>query len=465
MLNPIKIESIQSEDASLTQHESTMNTNVHDRYRIIVLLGLLISVSLWPSAGYSQQAAKLERLQFTGLKKLSAEQAIELSGLKIGQTIDAGVLDAAAARLLESGLFKRLSYSVHSPNGRATVTFAVAESAIMLPVAFENFVWFSDEDLLETIRRDVPFFNGSAPATGDTTDKIAADLQRLLNSRNITGHVESFPNVTKDKLELVFTVKGAKVPVCVVRFPGAAAIPEAELMQASRPLLNTEYSKKDITAFVDTRLTLLYRRLGHLRAEFQPLKFMLTNAPQCAGGVDVSVPVEEGLSYRWAKSVWDGNEKLTIEELATALGMNPGDLAEGTKIDDGLKKVADAYRRHGYLSAAVKETVEYDDANSSVIYRFSITEGARYFMGKLIINGLPAGDEERLRAKWTLGTNALFDASYVEDFGQKGMREFMTGLAQRSPGGRRPNVEMQTKPDDQKQTVDVIISFNQARDR
>jgi hypothetical protein len=205
----------------------------------------------------------------------AADQAIELSGLKIGQTIDAGVLDAAAATLLQSGLFKRLGYSVHSPNGRATVTFAVEESAIVLPVAFENFVWFSDEEMVAAIRRDVPFFNGSAPAIGDTTDKITNDLQRLLNSRNITGHVESFPNVTKDKLELVFTVKGAKIPVCVVRFPGAAAIPEAQLMQASRPLLSTEYSRKDITAFIDTRLTPLYRRLGHLRAEFQPLKFTL----------------------------------------------------------------------------------------------------------------------------------------------------------------------------------------------
>src|SRR5260370_3702912 len=266
-----------------------MNTNAHDRYRIIVLLGLLISVSLWPSAGYSQQAAKLERLQFTGLKKLSADQAIELSGLEIGQTIDAGVLDAAAARLLESGLFKRLSYRVHSPNGRATVTFAVEESAIMLPVVFEDFVWFSEEELVAAIRRVLPFYNGSAPASGDTTDRITAGLQHLLNSQNITGNVESFANVTKDKLELVFAVKGGKIPVCVVRFPGAAAIPEAQLMQASRPLLNTEYSRKDITAFVDARLTLLYRRLGHLRAAFQPLKFMLPNAPQCAGGADATV--------------------------------------------------------------------------------------------------------------------------------------------------------------------------------
>jgi len=432
--------------------------------RIIVLLGLLISVSLWPSAGYSQQAARLERIQFTGLKKVSADQAVELSELKIGQIIDAGVLDAAAARLLQSGLFKKLGYRVHSPNGRATVTFAVEESAIMLPVVFEDFVWFSDEELVAAIRRDLPFYNGSAPATGDTTDKITTGLQRLLNSRNITGNVESFANVTKGKLELVFAVKGGKIPVCVLRFPGAAAIPESQLMEASRPLLNTEYSRKDITAFVDARLTPLYRRLGHLRAEFQPLKFTLTNSPQCAGGVDVSVPVAEGLSYRWAKSVWDGNEKLTIEELATALGMNPGDLADGIKIDDGLKKVAEAYRRRGYLSATVKGTIEYDD-NSTLTYRFNVVEGARYFMGKLIINGLSAEEQERLRSKWTLGTNAVYDQTYVDDFEQKTLREFVAGLAQRSPSSRRPGVEVKTKPDAQKQIVDVIISFNQAQDR
>jgi outer membrane protein assembly factor BamA len=442
-----------------------MNTNIRDCYRIIVVVGLLISVSLWPYPGYSQQAVKLEKIQFTGLKKLSAAQAIELSGLKLGQSTDAGVLDAAAARLLESGLFKKLGYSVHNTNGRATVTFAVEESAVALPVVFEDFVWFSDEDVLAAIRLDVPFFNGTAPVTGDMTDKITADLQRLLNSRSLAGHVESYPNVTKDKPELVFTVKGAKIPVCVVRFPGAAAIPEAQLMQASRPLLGTEYSRKDITAFVDARLTPLYRRLGHLRAEFQPLKFTLTNSPRCAGGVDVSIPVEEGLSYRWIKSVWDGNEKLTIEELATSLGMNPGDLADGTRIDDGLKKLAEAYLRNGYLSAAVRETVEYDDGNSGVIYRFNIVEGARSFMGKLIIKGLPAEDEGRLREKWTLGSNAVYDQTYVDDFEQKGLREFMTGLAQRSPGSRRPHVELKIKPDAQKQTVDVIISFNQAQDR
>ena len=90
---------------------------------------------------------------------------------------------------------------------------------------------------------------------------------------------------------------------------------------------------------------------------------------------------------------------------------------------------------------------------------------ARSFMGKLIINGLPAEEEERLRSKWTLGSNAVYDQTYVDDFEQKGLREFIVGLVQRAPRSRRARVGLTTKPDPQKQTVDVIISFNQAQDR
>ena len=85
---------------------------------------------------------------------------------------------------------------------------------------------------------------------------------------------------------------------------------------------------------------------------------------QCAGGVNITIPVQEGVSYRWAKSIWDGSDKLTVEELATALGMNPGDLADGTKIDNGLKSVDKAYGRRGFLTATIQSSAEYDDAAS-----------------------------------------------------------------------------------------------------
>jgi outer membrane protein assembly factor BamA len=405
-----------------------------------------------------QQGARLQKVEVTGLKRMTAEQVITLSGLQLGQAVDGTVLDAAANKMMQSGLFRRLGYRTRTNRDGAIVTFDVVESAVSLPIVFENFVWFTDDELLAAIRQDVPFFNGTAPATGDTTDKIAAALQRLLAARNINARVEYLPYVSKDKQELLFTVRGARIPICSLHFPGASAIPEAELIKASREILNTEYSKKDIATFAPIKLIPLYRHLGYLRSEFQPATVSLENSPACPSGVSVTIPVEEGAVYTWAGSEWNGNEKLTVDDLAGALGMNPGEVADGFKIEKGLKEVRRAYAGRGYLSAQVKESMEFAEGRSAVRYIFNITEGPRFFMGNLIISGLAPADVEALKSKWTLGANSVFDESYIDQFRQTALREFLSGLIQRSRAART-NVEVSTRPDAAKLTVDVLINF------
>jgi outer membrane protein assembly factor BamA len=137
--------------------------------------------------------------------------------------------------------------------------------------------------------------------------------------------------------------------------------------------------------------------------------------------------------------------------------MKTGELADGVKIDNGLKEVRKTFGRRGYVGASFKESIEFDDATRRVSYRFAVNEGQRYFMGNLIVNGLPAAEVERLKAKWTLGSNAVFDESYFDEFRQTGLREFLSGLMQRT--GARARVEVEMKPNAAKQTVDVIITF------
>jgi outer membrane protein assembly factor BamA len=461
MLKPFKIESDTLwQDALLLGPESTMNVCARNKFisRMVPVIGLLL-VAL-PSLCLGQQRAKLEKVEFVGLKRLSPEQAIAMTGLQVGQIVEPKLLDAVAGKLMESGLFRRLSYRVRSADDQATVIFDVEEAATNLPVVFENFVWFTDAEILAAIRRDVPFFDGTAPLAGGATDKIAAALQKLLTEKNIPGRVEFLPSVAKGKQELVFTVKGAKIPVCALHFPGAAAIPEAELIKSSQQLLKRDYSRPDISGFATQTLIAMYRHIGRLRAQFQqPTASTEPRSAQCAGGVSVTIPVDEGIAYSWAEAEWKGNQVLLAEELSATLGMKAGEVADGLKIDNGIKKVRKAYGQRGYMAADVKESSELDDASGRVSYRFVVAEGPRYFMGKLIINGLSAEDAERLKAKWTLGTNAVFNESYVEDFRQTGLREFLTSLVQRSPGGSGARVEVEEKSDPQKQTVDVIITF------
>ena len=407
----------------------------------------------------AQQQQTLGRIEFVGLKRLTREQVITMSGLKVGQMVSGPVLDAAANELLKSGMFRKMSYRVHTVGSQAVVTFTVEESAISLPVVFENFVWFSNDEIVAAVRKDVVFFNGTSPASGETPDKIAAALQRMLTEKHIAGQVDYLPYVSKDKQELLFTVKGAHIPLCSLHFPGASAVSEADLVKAAQPLFKTDYSQKDTMTFVPLNLLPLYRHIGHLRAEFDQPAATLETGAQCGGGVNVTIPVNEGKSYRWAKSVWDGNDKLTVEELGEALGMNPGDLADGIKIDKGLKNVDKAYGKRGFLQPTIQTSIEFDDTASVVTYNFKINEGPRYFMGDLIITGLTTADAADLKSKWTLGSNAVFDESYVDQFRAGPLREMLRVINQRSRAGVRTNVEVEQRPSKQRLTVDVVIAF------
>ncbi len=434
------------------------NASLSPSLRPSLAAAILIVAALF-SPLVAQQQQTLARIEFVGLKRLTPEQVITMSGLKIGQTVNGAVLDAAAEQLLKSGMFRRLSYRVHNVANQAIVTFQAEESAISLPVVFENFVWFSEDEIVAAVRKDVVFFSGTSPASGETPDKIAAGLQRLLNEKHIAGTVEYLPYVSKDKQELIFTVKGAHIPICSLHFPGASAVSEGDLIKAAQPLFKNDYSQKDTMTFLPLNLLPLYRHIGHLRAEFQTPTATLETGAQCGGGVNVTIPVNEGQSYRWAKSVWDGNDKLTVEDLGTALGMNPGDLADGLKIDAGVKNVTRAYGNRGFLTPTIQTSTEFDDAASLVTYAFKINEGPRYFMGDLVITGLQPADAAELKSKWTLGTNAVFDESYIDQFRQGPLREFVRAMMQRSRTGMRTNVGVEERPNAQRLTVDVVISF------
>ena len=409
---------------------------------------------------HAQQKLTLRRVDFVGLKKLTGQQVIDASGLKVGDPVSPEIVDAAAEKLMQSGLFRKLGYKLRTANNDATIIFDVEEASRNLPVVFENFVWFSEDEIARAIRQDVPFFDGTAPEGGTMTDKIAAALQRLLSQKQIPGRVEHMPytDLARGTQEILFTVEGVKIPVCSLHFPGATAISEADLIKASQALLKSDYSRKDASGFANYTLFPLYRHLGYLRAQFQRPAAALEKSPgPCAGGVALTIPVDEGVVYSWNTAEWSGNQALTEEDLAAALAMTSGEVADGVKIDKGLKDARKAYGRRGYIAAAFKESTEFDDSTRRVSYRFNVNEGPRYFMGNLIVNGLPVEEVERLKAKWTLGSNAVFDESYLDDFRQHGLREFMAVLTQRT--GSHPKVETEIKPNAQKQTVDVIISF------
>jgi outer membrane protein assembly factor BamA len=147
---------------------------------------------------------------------------------------------------------------------------------------------------------------------------------------------------------------------------------------------------------------------------------------------------------------------LSSEELSTALGLRAGDLVPQTKIDEGLGRIRNAYARRGYINAQITDVKRNRD-NRRTDFQFTIREGQQYRMGLLSVTGLTPAETRQLTNKWTLAPNAIFDDSYLDQFRTAVLRPFVASRVQRT--GIRSTFGVNTKPDSQKRTVDVIITF------
>ncbi|HEX7998120.1 MAG TPA: POTRA domain-containing protein [Pyrinomonadaceae bacterium] len=421
---------------------------------------LLLSLSLLTAcvANAQQEAAKTLRLgkvEVSGLERYTQEQVLTASGLQIGQAIDIPAADEAANRLMSSGLFKTLSYRFRSSGNQVTITFLVEEAKVMFPVVFDNFVWFTDQQLLDAIRREVPSFDGTAPESGQMPDSIKKALQALLNERKIPGEVDYIlaASPSGQNAEHLFSVKGVKIPICSLTIPGARDVKESDLLNAAKPLFEQDYSFKDVKAFARVNLIPIYRQRGHLRAHFlDPVVKPSTDAA-CKNGVNLDMQVNEGYIYTWEQANWSGNNALSAQELSAALGLKQGERADGLKIDKGWMAVSEAYGKKGYIDARLRGTPEFDDANRRVSYNYTVTEGPQYRMGSLEINGVPEALAQRLKESWQLKPSDVFDASYYEKFMKKAIMEI--GAA----GLRFSESNVQFKPNRDNLTVSVVINI------
>jgi outer membrane protein insertion porin family len=429
------------------------------------VLLLAVSSSLLPGVSVvdAQQTApagqmRLGKIEVSGLTRMTEAQVIEASGLEVGQEVDVAALDAAAERLLGTGLFTKLSYRYRTKGVEAVVTFEVEESKAErnIPVVFDNFVWFTEEELTRAVRNELPTFDGKAPESTGAVASITRALERQLRARKIAGQVDYMPSadMAGGNPKHIFSVKGVRTPICVLQFPGASAIAEKELVANSAPLLKADYSQEFVEGFAEGSLKPLYWERGHLRADFKrPGATVAAGADgDCKEGASVSVPVEEGLAYTWEQAVWAGNAALTPAELDAALGMKAGEIADGLKINKAIDEVRKAYGRKGYIFLSLKPRQQFADDTRRVTYGFDIKEGPQFRMGTFTVNGLSAADANRLKERWALRPGDVYNASYINEFLKKNLMSISRPDAIR-------NIETSVKPDRQKLTIDVTLNF------
>jgi outer membrane protein assembly factor BamA len=382
-----------------------------------VFLWCLAAIPCHLAAQGAQPSFVVAEVHAFGSHRYSDAQIAATAGLKPGDPVDNDKLQAIASELAQLGVFSRVNYRFTAKDRGAIINFEL-EDAQLVPVMFENFPWFTDQELSDEIRRAVPLFDGHAPNGGTLLDEITAALSAKLASRGIKANVAHTLVAEPSGSEMImqFRQDGPSFKVSSVQFNDFMAQNSEKLHDRVTDLVGKTYSRFAIELFENEQVRPIYLAAGEIRVKFDAPILQLgdasgANAPST---VIVQIPIKPGPVFHVSGVNWTGNTALDNAALSRLAAVKPGDLADGMRLAAGWQQIELEYGHQGYLDAKVTPLPEFQDANGTVAYNMKIEEGAQYRMGELVITGLSVDSERALRNSWRLAPGQVFDKTYLD---------------------------------------------------
>jgi len=404
------------------------------RILFVTLLALPTSPHLGWAQAVQKRAApplpsssrKLVAVIVTGTMRYSPEAVIAASGLQIGAEVNDDDFKKASRRLGDTGAFTDIAYSFSYSAAGTKLELKLVDAPRFLPAHFEDFIWFSDEELQKRIRAHVPLFNGELPASGRLPDEVSDVLQAMLVEKGIPGHVDYLrAEGPSGQIEAFnYSVSNVLIRIRNIRFTGAGASELTALEAAAQRLPDREYSLSRLNLFVQRQLLPVYYARGYLKATFGPPQPTLANEPAEEGAdeprnltiVDVHFTVTPGQEYKLSRLEWSGNHEISTETLQSMVRLAPGQLANTVQLSDNLSAVKTLYSSRGYLNVSIKPETQFDDAASTVAIRLEVKEDYVYHMGDLEFRGIDNSLTAKLRAAWKLRQGDVYDSTYLREY-------------------------------------------------
>jgi outer membrane protein insertion porin family len=426
--------------------------------RVLRCAASLLAVLLTCLPGLAQKSSKsklsykLLSIHVTGLSHSTADEVIAASGLKVGQLAEERDFKQASEKLGETGLFTSLAYTFHYSLDGCNVEFEISENPDLLPIIFDNLVWFSDNDLISQLHARLPLFNGQLPVSGNLADQVADALNAILAERHIAGKAEYSRSADFDGPvnSYIYSLKLHPILVRNTDFPGASPEVLPALQAAAKPLLGQEFLRSKLAPQEKFNFLPIYLARGYLKAAFSDpqVKVAQDGAKTL---VDLSLPVDSGKQYKLASLQWQGNGAFPSEKLQELVHLRAGDPVNAVQLQDDLEAVQKLYGTRGYLFARVDPSPALDDAQSTASYELNVTEGEQYHMGDLELDGLPPDTTARMTAQWQMKKGQPYDKSYLQRF---------FNVMYRDTGLHRPyNVVPKESINQQEKTVSVALHF------
>ena len=421
----------------------------------IFLCACLLVLAGGASAAKGPVSFKLASIKATGSKRYTPDQITAASGLTIGQTVTEDDFKEAVRHLGETGAFSDISYRYKYDDQGATLEFDLVDNSQLVPARFDNFVWFSDQELAARFRERVPLFlDDELPVNGTLADQVSDALQAMLIEHHVEGRADYVRSADQDGpvTAIVYTATGPHIVIRKVDFAGAEPAELPALQETARKLEGVDYFRSTVHVHAEKDFRPVYLRLGYLKAQFADSQPKVVQDTPQETDVDVTIQITPGRQYNFMSASWSGNKIFSADKLQPLLHLQPGKPANAVELDQDLEEVQNLYGSRGYMAATVRPTPQFDDEHSTVAYQLHVQEGEVYKMGELEVRGVDRRATDRLSLAWKLRDGDVYDSSYP--------KRFLQDAAATILNLNQWDTTIHETRDDKTKTVDVSLRFD-----
>lgn len=231
------------------------------------------------------------------------------------------------------------------------------------------------------LEKEMPFFNGEV----FNDEAVDEAVNRMLALYHAEGYAlaQIAPVVRSDQQQILvtfFVYEGRQVKVRTIRFTGATLPPgvlQSVLELKEGGLYNPVLRQRDRDTLGE-----YYAALGYLEVAVGEIE---AKTDEASGNMDLVVPIDEGMLTTIDTLDIKGGAQEKREQLLVLIALREGQPYNEVEISNARFRIIEHYAREGFagVDVVVQRTIE----NHRARILFTIAEGRRMILGKIIIAG------------------------------------------------------------------------------
>ena len=331
---------------------------------------------------------ELREIIVQGNQRISEGRILDFFAFKIGQTVNAALVNTGLQKLFRSGLFEFFEADL---NSQGVLTISVTESPLINRVAFEGNSSLKDE-MLQTIV-------SSRARLSYSVSMIDADTRAIQTAYRQLGRyaAEVKPVIIErdqNRVDVVFEIiEGNKTRVESISFVGNRFASEKILRDEMITKRNSIFSyvfggdtyDPDKLLFDTDNIRNYYLRHGFV--DFRIIS-AVSELDALGQGFHITITMEEGEQYSFGDITVESEipevDMLLVQ--AQALEIDAGETFDNTVIQDVSLAIENNVQRQGIPFVRVVPNVEKDEEGLLIHARFVITPGPKRYVEEINVN-------------------------------------------------------------------------------